>query len=438
MNEETKNIDWVDGDNINEVMFCEEFLTDMPLKCINGKFFSIDGIVSDTEIENIIYSRIKKVVNKNLSKKVRQLIDVLKMECYLEELPVQTDRIHLKNATYYLDGTFTEHKEFCINRLPVSYNPNAPQPTVWLKFMADLLETEDILTLQEFIGYCLIPTNKAQKLLLIIGKGGEGKSRVGLTLRSILGDNMNISSIQKIEHNRFARADLEHRLLMVDDDMKMEALKDTNYIKSIVTLEDKMDLERKGQQSVQGVLYVRFICFGNGSLNALHDRSYGFYRRQLILTTKDRPTDREDDPYLIDKLRLEAEGILLWALEGLHRLINNNYKFTISKRTANNLKTAMKSSNNIIAFMESEGYIRLEQKTMATSKDLYIAYQKWCDDNTEKPVAAKTFSSYLIENEDYYSIKHSTNIPSSNGKKARGFTGVFVQTSTSDYYKKYT
>ncbi len=438
MNEETKNIDWVDGDNINEVMFCEEFLTSMPLKCINGKFFSVDGIKSDTEIENEIYSRIKKVINKNLSKKVRQLIDVLKMECYSEELSVQTDRIHLKNGTYFLDGTFTENKEFCINRLPVKYSKNSPPPTVWLKFVEDLLEAEDILTLQEFIGYCLIPTNKAQKLLLIIGKGGEGKSRVGLTLRNILGDNMNISSIQKIEHNRFARADLEHRLLMVDDDMKMEALKDTNYIKSIVTLEDKMDLERKGQQSVQGVLYVRFICFGNGSLNALHDRSYGFYRRQLILTTKDRPADREDDPYLIDKLRLEAEGILLWALEGLHRLINNNYKFTISKRTANNLKTAMKSSNNIIAFMESEGYIRLEQKTMATSKDLYIAYQKWCDDNTEKPVAAKTFSSYLIENEDYYGIKHSTNIPSSNGKKARGFTGVFVQTSTSDYYRKYT
>ncbi len=438
MNDETKNIDWVDGDNVNEVMFCEEFLKDMPLKCINGKFFSVDGIVTDTEIENIIYSKLKKVVNKNISKKVRQLADVLKMECYSEELPVQTDRIHLKNGTYFLDGIFTEHKEFCINRLPVSYNPSASQPAVWLKFLADLLETEDILTLQEFIGYCLIPTNKAQKLLLIIGKGGEGKSRVGLTLRSILGDNMNISSIQKIEHNRFARADLEHRLLMVDDDMKMEALKDTNYIKSIVTLEDKMDIERKGQQSVQGVLYVRFICFGNGSLNALHDRSYGFYRRQLILTTKDRPADREDDPYLIDKLRLEAESILLWALEGLHRLINNNYKFTISKRAAENLKIAMKSSNNIISFMESEGYIRLEQRTMATSKDLYIAYQKWCDDNTEKPVAAKTFSSYLIENEDYYGIKHSTNIPSSNGKKARGFTGVFVQTSTSDYYKKYT
>ena len=70
MNEETRKIDWVDGDNINEVMFCEEFLSDMPLKCINGKFFSVGGIVSDTEIENIIYSRIKKVVNKNFDKLV--------------------------------------------------------------------------------------------------------------------------------------------------------------------------------------------------------------------------------------------------------------------------------------------------------------------------------------------------------------------------------
>lgn len=72
---------------------------------------------------------------------------------------------------------------------------------------------------------------------------------------------MNVSSIQKVEHNRFARADLEYKLLMVDDDMKLEALKDTNYIKSIVTLEDKMDLEKKSKQSVQGSLYVRFFLF---------------------------------------------------------------------------------------------------------------------------------------------------------------------------------
>ena len=90
------------------------------------------------------------------------------------------------------------------------------------------------------------------------------------------------------------------------------------HIKSMVTLEDKMDIERKGQQSVQRELYVRFIAFGNGTLQALYDHSYAFYRRQLILTTKDRPADRVDDRFLVEKFKEEAEGIFLWMLQGLH------------------------------------------------------------------------------------------------------------------------
>ena len=90
---------------------------------------------------------------------------------------------------------------------------------------------------------------------------------------------MYTGSLQKVETNRFARADLEYKLLLVDDDMKTEALPQTNNIKTLVTLEDKIDIERKGQQSVQGTLYVRFACFGNGSLHALYDKSNGFSRR---------------------------------------------------------------------------------------------------------------------------------------------------------------
>lgn len=75
--------------------------------------------------------------------------------------------------------------------------------------LSELLVPEDIPTLQEYMGYCLLPTTKGQKMLLMIGKGGEGKSRIGLVMRSMLGDNMNTTSIQKVENNRFSRADLE-------------------------------------------------------------------------------------------------------------------------------------------------------------------------------------------------------------------------------------
>jgi len=58
-----------------------------------------------------------------------------------------------------------------------------------------LLHEDDIPTLQEYMGYCLIPSNKGQQMLFLVGKGGEGKSRVGLVMRVLLGDNMCNGSI---------------------------------------------------------------------------------------------------------------------------------------------------------------------------------------------------------------------------------------------------
>ena len=119
-------------------------------------------------------------------------------------------------------------------------------------------------------------------MLMLIGKGGEGKSRIGLVMRSLLGDSMNTTSIQKVESNRFSRADLENKLLMVDDDMDMSALPKTNYIKSIVTSECKMDMERKGVQSYQSQLYVRFLCFGKSPDGAVRsacgENLHGFHK----------------------------------------------------------------------------------------------------------------------------------------------------------------
>ena len=252
---------WYDGKNINEVLFCEEFLAAHPMKCIRGRLFTVDGAVEDEAVvSQQILETVSGCVTSGLSKLVSNLLASIKLQAYSPPLPIETDRIHVANGTYFLNGSFTEDKAWCSNRLKVRYEPNAPKPERWLSFLSELLEPEDIPTLQEYLGYCLIPSTKGQKMLLLIGKGGEGKSRIGLVMRSLLGDSMNMTSIQKVENNRFSRADLENKLLMVDDDMDMSALPKTNYIKSIVTAECKMDLERKGVQSYQSRLYARFLC----------------------------------------------------------------------------------------------------------------------------------------------------------------------------------
>ena len=417
--------EWISDNRINEVLFCKAFLESHPMLCINGTFFTVNGRVTDEKrLLREILEWIEPHITTGLAKRVSGLLEILRMKCYAPPLPVHTDRIHVANGTYFLSGSFSETKEYCANRLPVAYCPDAATPTRWLHFLDQLLYPEDIPTLQEYMGYCLIPTTKAQKMLFLIGKGGEGKSRVGLVMRALLGENMNTGSIQKVETSPFARADLEHLLVMVDDDMKLEALPQTNHIKTIVTAEQPMDLERKGQQSYQGNLSARFLVFGNGTMKSLYDRSEGFFRRQLILSVRDRDRSREDDPFLAEKLCAEAEGIFLWALEGLNRLIARNYHFTISKRAEENMDCAIKEGNNIVEFMESDGYFVFRADSQITAKDFYAVYELWCSDYTAKPVTPKSFGNYLSQHLDDYHLEHDNKVHNDQGRRVWGYWGI--------------
>ena len=417
---------WFKKGFFNESLFCDDFLSIHQLLYSNGAFFTPDGrMVDPMPLRCEIFEMMREYVGANLAKKVTNVVDVLKLAAQVEDFPPVTDRIALANGTLYLDGTFQEGKpEIVRNRLPVKYDPKAPQPTHWLRFLSDLLYPEDIPTVQEFIGYCLIPSNKGQRMMVIKGSGGEGKSQIGVVLSRLFGCNMKDGSIGKISENRFARADLEHILLCVDDDMRMEALRQTNYVKSIVTAQGKMDLERKGKQSYQGWMCARLLAFSNGDLQALFDRSDGFYRRQLVLTTKDKPAGRVDDPDLAEKMKAEVEGILLWACKGLQRLAANNFKFTESQRTKDNREAVKRDNNNIFDFLESEGYIRLKADSTISSKELYEIYQMWCEENNLTALKRRSFSDAVIANQGKYNLEYCNRITNIAGRRVWGFFGI--------------
>ena len=417
---------WFDGTNINEAVFCDEFLSSHKIVYSNRAFFTPDGRVTDVlPLQGEIFERLKCCAVNNIPRKVSNILEVMKLAAQVDDFPPQPDRIHLSNGTLMLDGSFIPGKpEIVRSRLPVAYNPDAPKPTLWLSFLDGLLYPEDIITLQEFIGYCLIPCNKGQRMMVIKGNGGEGKSQIGAVLGAMFGSNMKDGSIGKISENRFARADLEHILLCVDDDMRMEALRQTNYVKSIVTAQGKMDLERKGKQSYQGWMFARLLAFSNGDLQALYDRSDGFYRRQLVLTTKEKPADRIDDPDLAEKMKTEVEGIFLWAFEGLQRLVRNNFKFTESQRTKENREAVKRDNNNVYDFLESDGYIRLKADMSISSKELYAIYRMWCDENNLMPLKSRSFSDSVIACQSKYNLEHCNTVTNPAGRRVWGFMGI--------------
>ena len=417
---------------IHETEFCRSFYMKHNIVWQDGSFFSPEGRLDPDQVRMEIYQELRPYIQNGVAAKVDSCLSTLRFEaeqsCIQENDAQKLFQIHAANGEYRLDTqTFSPMKQMTRFRLAVNYNPDAPKPEQWLKFLGDLLYGEDIPTLQEFMGYCLVPSTAAQKMLLITGKGGEGKSRIGVVMKELLGCNMCLGSIAKVEKNPFASADLQHMLLMVDDDLKMEALDQTNYLKSIITAELPMDLERKGVQSYQGELFVRFLAFGNGSLQALHDRSHGFFRRQILLEARERPRDRKDNAFLGQELRQEAEGILLWCIEGLERLILQDMKFTMSRRARENLLRSMAQANNITEFLKSEGYIRFDPLGQTTSRALYETYRDWCRDNAYHSLGENSFWSYLNQNLMTYNLEATRSIPIGNEKYARGYKGIALR-----------
>lgn len=422
--EENTSPSWLENGRVNEQALILSILRNNSLTCKNGKFYGINGPVEDQRLREEIYKTLRQHYATGLKEKVESILWAMRMELRGNDIHSDENEIHLLNGTLHLQNGFREYKCICQNRLPVSFDIHAPEAVHWVRFVNELLEPEDVLTLQEYLGYCLIPSNAAQKMMVILGDGGEGKSRIGVMMSLLLGPSMLTCSLDKIEHDRFGRANLEGKLLMVDDDLNLDALKTTHHIKSIITADTPMDLERKGEQSYQGMLNCRFLCFGNGNLQSLHDRSNGFYRRQIILTCKPKPADREDDPFLAEKFAGELDSIFLWCLEGLIRLRSNNMRFTISEKASDNLQQAVLESNNVIGFLASEGYFALDPAFSTSTRTLYAAYCSWCHDNATRPFGMRVFSRFMMGQQQKLGIQYSNNIYIGEGKRSRGFEGI--------------
>ena len=415
---------WWNGKSINTTVFCQEYLKTHELRCINGTFFTPDGYCPAQNIRAEVYDMIKHHVCSYPAQTASNIVENLKIEARADELLVDEDLINFANGTLNIsDSSWTEEKLFCRNRLPVVYTgDDAKVPENWMRFVNELLEPYDVDTLQEYMGYCLISSTAAQKMLLIIGNGGEGKSRIGVVMKEILGDNMNNGSIPKLETNSFAKADLEHKLLMVDDDMRIEQLPTTNSLKAVITAEGLMDLEKKGQQSYQGLMYCRLMAFSNGYLKSANDDSYGFFRRQLILMTKPRPKDRIDDPFLSKKLRAERDQIAMWALRGLYRLRKNNFHFTVSDKSKTAIMSAMDEANNVVSFLRSKGSFTFDPEGEITSREFYNIYKCWCDDNAVEATDKKRVISYLRAHCHEYGLTYAQ--VHCGYKYVRGFRGM--------------
>jgi putative DNA primase/helicase len=416
---------------LDESQYIECFAEQQGVKCINGVLYSVNGKMSDDKAKNIIFNEIKGYIRTNASDKSKKLLEGIKQYCYTEPPTPTLDKIHFKNGTLSKDenGLFTvwsNEKEFCINRINADYNPNAKAPTKFFDYLKTVYYEDDQRTIQQYCGYCLLPTTILQKALLIIGDGGEGKSVLGAVLNGIFGEsncyNDSISVLQK----NFGIANIENKLLFIDDDLSENALTNARTFKNLVTNKTTIAAEKKFIQDNQFKSYARFLIFGNFTLQSLYDISEGFSRRQLVLQAKPKDRNRIDNPF-IDReiIETESEGVAKWLVDGLNELIKRSFKIYVSERTQEKSEELKKQQDSVLCFLEECDSFIIKPGLQIHSYTLYQFYQDFCDDNLLTTLKQKTFVSAVKAKGKKKGIEYSTNV-NIRGKRARGFEGIGV------------
>ena len=214
--------------------------------------------------------------------------------------------------------------------MPFAYDPNAPEPTAWLDFLASVWDDDkdSIALLQEYFGYVLSGRLDMQKLLMLVGPTRSGKGTIARVLTALMGGRHNVPGPTLASMNtNFGLSPLIGKPLAIIADARLgnSALTVVERLLSI-TGEDTLTVDRKYREPWTGKLPTRFVILTN-ELPKFKDASGVIANQFLILRMTESFLGREDHG-LAGELRAELAEILDWSLQGLDRL-NRNGRFTV-------------------------------------------------------------------------------------------------------------
>lgn len=286
-----------------------------------------------TILERFIYELVSTTLNLKWTIALQDAVlrEVNKKVPIVNNNDLNVKGFPFRNVTLdYTTNKIVHHnpKHYSTIHSDVTYDPNAKCPV----FMGNMNiwfagDPQTQLFVQEWFGYVLSGSFKANAFLLVYSEGGEGKSTLFGILEKLIGGVNTTSTPLSNLNTQFGLEPLVGKKLNLSTENSNGAF-DTAKLKAI-TAGEKITVNRKNIPECEMVLPIKMIYLLN-DLPTITDKSVGFARRLIILPFLNKIPVSKQDKNLSKKLNYEMSGILNWALNGLNRLENNGYNFTIS------------------------------------------------------------------------------------------------------------
>jgi len=320
---------------------------------------------------------------------VNEVISKVKRRTYKDRSKAEANKfkICLENGILDLsknDPKFSEHSpdEIFLSKIPVNYDPNATCPTIE-KFFKEVFLPEDVLLVEELCGYVLYREYHIHKACMLFGSGRNGKTTFINLLRSFLGEhNVTGVSLQELNTNTFAPAELYKKLANLSDDLHYTSLQNTGVFKKAVG-QSPLIAQRKYRDPFLFINYAKMI-FACNKFPKSWDKTDAYFRRWVIIRFFSKFDGKHADKKLIDKLTTQDElsGLLNIAIKGLLRLLKNeefSYPLTIDETR----ELMNRLADSVDAF--SQDMIELDTNSIISKDEFYAFYVDYCNKNKLSP-----------------------------------------------------
>lgn len=279
---------------------------------------------------------------------------------------------------------------------PFIFDPSAPAPREWLKFLRELWpdDPESIAALQEWFGLLLTPDTRYQKILFLLGPKRGGKGTILRVLRELVGPaNVAGPTLGSLALN-FGLWPLLGKSVAAISDARLSGRTDASVVTErllSISGEDALTVDRKFREPLTVKLNTRVVILSN-ELPRLSDAS-GALSGRFILLRLTRSWFNKEDHLLLDRLLIELPGILLWAIEGWRRLRQRG-RLVQPASGAELIQEMDDLSSPVGAFVRDRCVISPGERVEVN--ELYREWRAWCDQHGRKePGTEETFGRDL-------------------------------------------
>lgn len=275
--------------------------------------------------------------------------------------------------------------------LPFPFTRKAKCP-LWKETLTDILPKAEEgdhrqKVLQEAFGYTLLPDCRFQKMFVLCGPGGNGKSTITEIWQAMLGQENYSNLALEALGDEYRAWELKEKRANFSGELNYLGRINEGLIKRLVSGEE-ISANRKFKEPVRFRPSAKLIVNTN-SLPQIQDPTEGSWDRLVVLPfeVRIRGTKKEDRSR-VNKLKDELPGILLWAITGLRRLLKQN-RFTPCNKCAQSLDEHRRDSDSVRHFAAECCVKRSGYETL--SEPLYQTYRQYAESTGRKPCSIAEF-----------------------------------------------